>query len=187
MGAGGNLASPSPPSPFSQKEGGLALDLEDLFLNSFFLLFQMPVPRTAGQGQEPVRERGGLVAAGLGHAARAFGPANGVFDLDAAAGVGHIVALWGTGQGGVGAFLAASGLAMGQAFGRQAVVGDRAQVAQTGQQLKEAEQARIDIECIFKQLVVVGGPAGGRPQVVDVAGRVGAERVFTGVSFILPE
>ena len=103
-----------------------------MFLNSFFSLFQMPVPDTAGQGQEPVIERGGLIAASLGHAAQAFGPADGVFHLDAAAGVGGIVGSLDVGQGSIRAFFAASWLAMRQAFGRQVVVGDQAQIAQIG-------------------------------------------------------
>jgi len=92
----------------------------------------MPVPDTAGQGQEPVIERGGLIAASLGHAAQAFGPADGVFHLDAAAGVGGIVGSLDVGQGSIRAFFAASWLAMRQAFGRQVVVGDQAQIAQIG-------------------------------------------------------
>ena len=84
----------------------------------------MPVPDTTGQGQEPVSERSRLVAARLGHATQAFSPANRVFDLDAAASVGRILGSLGVGQGQVGAFFTASGLAVGQAFGRQVVVGD---------------------------------------------------------------
>ena len=53
----------------------------------------MPIPDTTGQDQEAVIERGGLVAVGLGHAAQAFGPADGMFGLDAAARMGHIVGL----------------------------------------------------------------------------------------------
>jgi len=143
----------------------------------------MPVPDTAGQGQEPVVERNGLVAASLGHAAQAFGPADGMFDLDAAAGVGRVFGSLKVGQGGVRAFFAASRLAVRQALGGQVVVGDQAQVAQIGQQFEEVEQAQVGIELVFKQVIVVGGPAGSRPQVMDVAGRVGDERIFTGQSF----
>ena len=144
----------------------------------------MPVPDTTGQGQEPVIEQGGLVTAGLCDATQAFGPADSVFDLDAAARMGRIFSSLGVGQARVGMFFTAAGLAVGQALGRQVVVGDQAQVAQVGQQFEEVEQAQVYIKLIFKQLIVVGSPAGSRSQVVNVAGRVGDERVFTGQSFI---
>ena len=146
----------------------------------------MPVPDTAGQRQEPVVERVGLIAAGLGDAAQAFGPAEGVFDLDAAAGVGPVLGSLGVGQGRVRTFSAAAGLAVGQALGRQVVVGNQTQVAQIGQQIENVEQPQVDIELVFKQLIVVGGPAGGRAQVVDVAGGVGNQGVFTRQSFFCP-
>ena len=96
----------------------------DLFLSKFFSLFQMPVPTTAGQCQEPAVESCRLIAAGLGHAAQSLGPADGVFDFDAAAGVDRIRSSLGVDQGGVGAFFTASRLAVGQAVGRQVVIGD---------------------------------------------------------------
>ena len=119
-----------------------------MFLNKLFFFIQVPVPNTAGQSQEPVIERGGLIAAGLGHAAQAFGPADGVFDLDAAAGVGGIVGSLDVGPGGIWAFFAASRLAMRQAFGRQVVIGDQAQIAQIGQQFKEVEQTPVGIKLV---------------------------------------
>ena len=48
----------------------------------------MPVPDTTGQSHNPVVEGQGLVAAGLSDATQTFGPADGVLDFDAAAGVG---------------------------------------------------------------------------------------------------
>ena len=44
-------------------------------------------------------ERSGLVAASLGHAAQAFGPTDGVFDVDAAASMSRIVGSLGVSQG----------------------------------------------------------------------------------------
>ncbi|AMR26193.1 hypothetical protein A0257_03200 [Hymenobacter psoromatis] len=96
----------------------------DLFLNNFFLFAEMPVPDSASQGQQTVVERGGLIAAGLGDAAQAFGPTDGVFDLDAAASVEAVVGPLSIGQGRVGALFAAAGLAMGQTLGSRLVVGD---------------------------------------------------------------
>jgi len=57
----------------------------------------MPVPDTAGQSEESVIERSGLVAASLGHAAQPFGPTNGMFDFYAATGVGRIFGSLGVG------------------------------------------------------------------------------------------
>ena len=93
----------------------------------------MPIPDTTRQRHHPVVEGKRLVAVDLGDAAQAFGPADGVFDLDAAAGVGGIVGSLDVGQGGVRAFFATPGLAVGQAFGRQVVIGDQAQIAQIDQ------------------------------------------------------
>lgn len=63
----------------------------DLFLNNFFSFDEMPVLGTSSQRQEPVIERSRFIAAGLGHAAQAFGPTNSVFNLHPAAGVGRIL------------------------------------------------------------------------------------------------
>ncbi len=126
----------------------------------------MPVPDSASQRQQAVVEAGGLIAAGLGHAAQAFGSADGVFDLNAAAGVSGIFGSLGVGQGRVRAFFTAPGLAVGQVFRGQVVVSDQAQIAQIGQQFKKVEQAQIGIKLVFKRLVVVGRPAGSGSQVV---------------------
>ena len=48
----------------------------------------MPIPDTTGQSHNPVVGGQGLIAADVGDATQAFGPADGVLDFDAAAGVG---------------------------------------------------------------------------------------------------
>lgn len=85
----------------------------------------MPIPDAASQGQAAVVERGGLIAAGLGNAAQAFGPTDGMFDLDAAAGVDAVVGPLGFGQGRVRAFFAASGLAVGETLRYHVVIGNQ--------------------------------------------------------------
>ncbi len=80
-------------------------------------------------------EGGGFVAVNLGDAAQALGPADGMFDLYAASGMGVVIGALGTRQGGERMLFAAPGLAVGQAFGGQVVVGHQAQVAQISQHL----------------------------------------------------
>ena len=120
------------------------------------------------------------------NAAQAFSPANGVLDLDAPTGMRLIGGALGLGQGRVWILFAAPGLAVGQALGSHAIVGDEAQVAQIGQHLEQVKQAQVDVELLFEQLIVVGGPVGSGPQIVNVARRVGDERILTGGPF-LPE
>jgi hypothetical protein len=93
----------------------------------------VPVPNITGQSQEPVIERSGLIATGLGHAVQAFGPADSVFDLNTSAGISRILGSLNIGQGRVGAFFAAEGLTVGQRLGGEVVVGHQNQVAQIGQ------------------------------------------------------
>lgn len=99
-----------------------------MFLNNFFLFDEMPVPDSASQGQQTVVKRSGLMAAGLGDAAQAFGPPDGVFDLDAAAGVKAVVGPLGISQGRVGALFTAAGLAVRPALGSRIIVGDQPQI-----------------------------------------------------------
>ncbi|TDN38943.1 hypothetical protein A8B98_20785 [Hymenobacter sp. UV11] len=86
----------------------------------------------------------------MGDAAQAFGPADSVFDPDAAARMSAIVSALGVSQGRNGAFFAASGLAMGQTRGWQVVVPDQTQIAQVSQQVKQVEEAQVYIKFIFK-------------------------------------
>ena len=58
-----------------------------MFLDSFFLFGELPIPDTASQRHAPAVECPGLVAVNFGDSAQAFGSADGVLDLDAAAGV----------------------------------------------------------------------------------------------------
>ena len=78
---------------------------------------QMPIPATAGDCHYPVIKCIRFVAEGLGDAAQAFGPADGVFDLHAATGVDAVVGALGIGQGRIRAFFAAPGLTVGQTGG----------------------------------------------------------------------
>jgi len=159
---------------------------QDLFLNSFFHFGEMPIPDTTRQGHQPVVKGQGLVAVDLRDAAQALGPADGVFYLDASAGMGAIIGALGVVQRRVRRLFAAPGLAVGQAIRGHVVVAHQTQVAQIGQPGEQVQQAQVDVQLVFQQLVVVGRPAAGRPQVVDVTGRVGEERVFTGGPFFCP-
>ena len=145
----------------------------------------MPIPDTAGDCHYPVNERIGFVAEGQRNASGPFGSADGVFDLDAAAGMSSIIGTLTIGQGRNGVLFATPGLAVGQAAGRNVVVLYQAQIAQIGQQRAQVEQARICIKPVSKQLKIMGEPACGRTQVVDVAAGVVNERVFTGPSFFI--
>ncbi|GAB2689719.1 hypothetical protein GCM10011495_33730 [Hymenobacter frigidus] len=82
----------------------------------------MPIPDNAGDCHYPVIERIGFITEGLRNASEPFGSADGVFDLDAAAGVGTIVGALNIGQGRNGLLFAAPGLAVGSAAGRYVVV-----------------------------------------------------------------
>jgi len=84
-----------------------------VFLNSFFLFGQMPIPTATGQRHNSVVKGGGFVAVDLGDAAQALGPANGVLDLDAPAGMGLVVGALDLGQGHERGLFAAPGLAVG--------------------------------------------------------------------------
>ena len=94
----------------------------------------------------------------MGDTAQVFGPADSVFGLDAATGVGIVIGPLRVGRGRRGAFFAAPRLAVRQARGGQVVVGHQTQIAQIGQQGEQVEQAQVYIELVSKQLVVVGGP-----------------------------
>ena len=146
----------------------------------------MPVLDTTSQGYHPVVEGQGLVAVDSRDAAQAFSSADGVFHLHAAAGVGAVLGALRIGQGRDRCLFAAPGLAVGQALRGHVVVPDQAQIPQIGQLGEQVQKAQVDVQFVFQHLVVVGCSAGGRPQVVDVPGRVGDERVFTGGPF-LPE
>ena len=89
----------------------------------------MPIPDTAGDCHYPVIERIGFVAEGLRDASELFGPADGVFDLDAAAGMSSITGALTIGQGRNGGLFVTPGLAVGQATGRNVVVLYQTQVA----------------------------------------------------------
>ena len=69
----------------------------------------MPVPDAAGNGHYRVVKRVGFVAVGLGGASESFGPADGVFNFDAAAGVGAIIGALRLCQGRSRAFFGALG------------------------------------------------------------------------------
>ena len=116
-----------------------------MFLNSFFPFGQMPIPDSAGQRHNSVVKGGGFMAVYRCNAAQAFSPANGVLDLDAPTGMRLIDGALGLGQGRVWVLFAAPGLAVGQAFGSHAIVGDEAQVAQIGQHLEQVKQAQVDV------------------------------------------
>ena len=129
-------------------------------------------------------KRTGFVAEGLRDASEPFGSADGVFDLDAAAGVGTIAGALSIGQGRNGALFATPGLAEWDRLpARRVVVLHQAQVAQIGQQREQVEQARICIKRVSKQLGTVGGPACGRAQAMDAAAGAGNGHVFTGPYF----
>ena len=114
----------------------------------------MPVPNAAGDGHHSVVKRVGFVAEGLGDAAQALGTVDGVLYLDAQPGVGAVAGPLGRGQGRVGAFFAASRLAVRQTGGRQVVVADQAQEAQISQQVEQVEQVeqvQIHIELVLSR------------------------------------
>ena len=90
---------------------------------------QLPVPDTAGDCHYPVIERIGFAAEGLHDASEPFGPVDGVFDLDAAAGMNSIAGALTIGQGRNGVLFVTLGLAVGQAAGRNVVVLYQTQVA----------------------------------------------------------
>ena len=104
----------------------------------------MPVPDTTRQGHHPVVEGQGFIAVDLGDAAQAFGPADGVFRLHAAADVGVVLGALRIGQRRSRYLFAAPGLAVrlavGQALRGHVVVPDRAQAPQIGQ---PSEQVQI--------------------------------------------
>ena len=79
----------------------------------------MPIPDTAGDCHYPVVERIGFVPEGLRDASEPLGSADGVFDLDAAAGVGTIIGALNIRQDRNGALFATPGLAVRQAAGRK--------------------------------------------------------------------
>ena len=70
----------------------------------------MPIPDTTSQSHDPVVEGQGLVTVDLGDAAQAFGSADGVFDFDAAAGMGAVIGALRVGQGSGRLFLLRRGL-----------------------------------------------------------------------------
>lgn len=111
---------------------------------------QIPIPATTGDYHYSVIKCIGFVAESLGDAAQASGPADGVFDLDAAAGVGTVVGALGIGQGCIGAFFATPGLAVGQTAGRHVVLLHQTQIAQIGQQCEQVEQTQVRVKLVFK-------------------------------------
>src|SRR4028119_1282864 len=93
----------------------------------------MPVPNAASQGHYPVIKQVGVVAVGLGDAAEPLRAADGVLDLDAAAGVGLVAGaplLRAGAGGGVGGWWGVAGRGAGAWLGARcscvrAVVGWR--------------------------------------------------------------
>lgn len=104
----------------------------DLFLNSFFLFGQMPIPNAAGYGHDSVVERGGFVAVNLRDAAQTLDSADGMFDLAPATGMRLIFGTLPITQDGIWVLFTPPGLAVGQRLGIHVVIGDQAQVAQIG-------------------------------------------------------
>lgn len=82
----------------------------------------MSIPDTAGDCYYPVIERIGFIAEGLRDASEPFGSADGVFAIDAAAGMGTIIGALNISQDRNGALFATPGLAVGQAAGRKILV-----------------------------------------------------------------
>ena len=92
------------------------LKLRDLFLNSSALFGQIPILNTAGNNHNLVVEGQGLIAISSGASAQAFRAADGVFDLDAAAGIDVVVGQLRVGQRHLRVLFAMAGLAAEQAL-----------------------------------------------------------------------
>ena len=85
----------------------------------------MSILNTAGNNHNSVVEGQGLIAVSSGDSAQTFGAADGVFDLDAAAGIDAVVGQLRVGQRHLRVLLATAGFAVGQALGDGAVVSDQ--------------------------------------------------------------
>lgn len=86
----------------------------------------MSILNTAGNNHNSVVEGQGLIAVSSGDSAQTFGAADGVFDLDAAAGIDAVFGPLRVGQRHLRVLLATAGFAVGQALGDGAVVSNQA-------------------------------------------------------------